>query len=418
MKLLIKSAIIIDKGNPLHRKKRDILIENGIIKKIAATIENTSNIKELRKKDLHVSIGWFDSSVSFGEPGFEERETLDNGLLTAAKSGFTAIALNPNTNPITDNRASVNYLKTNAEKYATELYPIGSLTKNAAGIDMAELYDMQQAGAIAFNDYKKSTGNPNLLKTALKYAQAFDGLVMSFPQEEAITNNSNANESPQTLELGFKGNPNLAEELQIARDLYLLEYTGGSLHIPTISTAKSVKLIKTAQKKGLNVSCSVSAHHLVLTDAELESFNTNTKVSPPLRISKDCQALKKGVKEGVITMITADHQPLDIENKKKEFAHAKAGTIGLESLFGAVNSILELDDFINAITKNPRATFGIELPQLKEGAKANLTFFNPNKKWTFTNADILSTSKNAIFLEKELKGIVYGIFNKNRLVIK
>lgn len=417
MNLLIKSAILINPNNPLHKKKRDILIEKGIITKIASSIRLDKKIKELVLPNLHVSKGWFDSSVSFGEPGFEERETLENGLQTAAKSGFTAIALNPITHPITDNRASVAYLLSKSRNYATDLFPIGSLTKNAEGIEMAELYDMQQAGVLAFGDYKRALKNPILLKVSLQYAQAFNGLVMSYPQDNYIANNGIANESETTIRFGLKGNPNLAEELQIIRDLYLLEYTGGKLHIPTISTAKSVRLIKEAQKKGLAVTCSVSAHHLTLTDVELADFNTNFKVLPPLRTQKDCNALRRGVKEGTIACVTSDHQPLDIEHKKKEFAQAKSGTIGLESMFGALNSVLELEDTIESITDRPRSLFGIESPAIKEGEMANLTFFNPDIARTFTEKEILSTSKNTAFLGKRLKGKAYGIFNNNKLVL-
>jgi len=418
MNLLIKSAIIFDKKNPLHQKKRDLLIEKGIITKIAPTIKPPKNCKELMLPNLHISVGWFDSSVSFGEPGFEERETLENGLLTAAKSGFTAVAINPITHPTTDNRASVEYLKSKASSFATDCYPIGSVTKNASGEEMAEMYDMQQAGAIAFNDYKRPIKNPNLLKVTLQYAQAFNGLLMSFPQEELIVNNGLANESEEIIQIGLKGNPNLAEELQIIRDLYILDYTGGRLHIPTISTAKSVKLIKEAQKEGLDVTCSVSAHHLTLTDKELRNFNSNYKVSPPLRTLKDIKALQKGVKDGTITMVTSDHQPYDVENKKKEFAYAKSGTIGLESMFGAINSVLDLEDFIDSITYEPRATFGLKQAEIKEGATANLSLFNPDKDWTFTNESILSTSDNSAFIGKRLKGETYGIFNKNQLILK
>ena len=418
MNLLVKSAVIIAKGNPLHRKKRDILIIKGIITKIASAIANDRKIKEITLPNLHVSIGWFDTSVSFGEPGYEERETIKNGLQTAAKSGFTAVAVNSNTQPVTDNKASVTFLINEAKSFATELYPIGSFTTNRDGIDMAEFYDMKKSGAIAFDDYKRAIKNPNLLKTALRYVQAFDGLLMSFPQDKMIANNGTANESSQTLRLGFKGSPNLAEELQIARDIYLLEYAGGRLHIPTITTKKSVKLISDAQKKGLRISCSVTAHHLCLTDGELVNFNSNYKVSPPLRTAQDCNALQKGVKEGTISVITSDHQPIDIDNKKKEFSHAKSGTIGLESLFGVVNSIFELDDFMETITTKPRILFDLSQPEIKEGFAANLTFFNPDKQNTFTEENILSTSKNSAFIGKELKGEVYGIFNKNQLVLK
>lgn len=418
MNLLVKSAIIIDKGNSLHRKKRDILIEKGVITYIGTNLKFDKKIKEVRLPNLHVSVGWFDTSVSFAEPGFEERETIENGLLTASKSGFTAVAVNANTNPVTDNKASVAYLLAKAASFATEVYPIGSFTQNRDGKDMAELYDMKEAGAIAFDDYKRAIDNPNLLKTALRYAQAFDGLLMSYPQDDKIANNGFANESSFTIQLGLKGNPNLAEELQVIRDIYLLDYAGGRLHIPTISTEKSVCLIRDAQKKGLQISCSVSVDHLCLTDHELDDFDSNFKLQPPLRTQKDCNALLKGVKDGTIAMITSDHLPIDIDNKKKEFEHAKSGTIGLESLFGAVNKVLELDSFISSITNKPRMIFGIDQPEIKEGAVANLSFFNPDVEYVFTMDNILSTSKNSAFLDMELKGEVYGIFNKNQLILK
>jgi len=418
MNLLVKSAVIIDEGNPLHRKKRDILIEKGFITKIGVNLKVNPKIKELKLPNLHVSIGWFDSSVSFGDPGYEERETLENGLSTAAKSGFTAVAINSKTNPVTDNKASIAYLLNKSTSFATDVYPIGSFTTKSEGKDMAELFDMQEAGAVAFNDYKIATQNPNLLKTALRYAQAFDGLLMSYPQDDKISNNGIANESAYTIRLGLKGNPNLAEALQVSRDIYLLEYAGGRLHIPTISTEESVKVIRSAQKKGLQISCSVSAHHLCLTDHELDNFDANFKVQPPLRTQKDCKALQKGVKDGTIAMITSDHQPIDIDNKKKEFAHANSGTIGLESLFGSINTVLDLDDFIKSITYKPRQVFGVDIPEIKEGILANLTFFNPESSYTFSENHILSTSKNSAFIGKDLKGEVYGIFNKNQLILK
>jgi len=417
MNLLIKKAIIIAKDSSLHQKKRDILIENSRIKKIATNIRNEKEYIQIIKPNLHVSVGWFDTSVSFGEPGYEERETIENGLFTAANSGFTAVAINPTTNPVTDNRAGVRYLINAAERSVTNLYPIGSLTKKSAGKEMAELYDMQEAGAVAFGDYKKAIKNPNLLKVSLRYAQAFDGLLMSYPQDDFIANDGVANESANMMHIGLKGNPNLAEALQITRDLHLLAYTGGRLHIPTITTKESVELIDDAQKKGLAVTCSVSAHHLTLTDVKLENYNSNYKVAPPLRTEKDCIALQKGVADGVISILTSDHRPVDIEDKKKEFSLAKSGTIGLESFFGAVNSVLDLEDIITNITRNPRSVFGVAQPEIKEGAKANLTFFNPDINWKFSTDSILSTSKNAAFLGADMKGEVYGVFNNNKLII-
>ena len=416
MNLLIKSATIIDPTSPFHNKKQDILIENGKISKISKLIENTNNYKEIKLDNLHVSQGWFDTSVCFGEPGFEERETIENGLNTAAKSGFTAVAVNPNTFPVADNKSAIEFIKNKSNNSATSLYPIGCLTKNAKSEDLAELFDMQNSGAIAFSDYNTPIENANLLKIALQYAQNFDALVLSFPQDNSIAQNGLVNEHINSTKLGLKGMPAIAEELQIARDLFLLEYTGGKLHIPTISTAKSVKLIKDAKKNGLNVTCSVAAHHLVLTDDELVNFDSNTKVLPPLRTSKDVKALIKGVNDGVIDIITSDHNPIDIEHKKVEYSTAKFGTIGLESLFGSLNKVLPLETLITCLTTKPKNRFGIKNTSIKENEEACLTLFNPDYEYEFTVNDIYSTSKNSIFLNKRMKGKAYGIISNNKII--
>lgn len=417
MNLLLKAATVIDPQSPFHNQTVDILIENGIISDIDALIEAKDGFEEIKLDNLHISQGWFDSSVSFGEPGYEERETIAHGLDVTAKSGFTGIALNPNTLPITDTSASVGFLKSKSQNNAVSLYPIGSLTTESKGLDMAELYDMQEAGAVAFGDYKKAIKNPNLLKIALLYAQNFDGLVLSFPQNNDIAGKGMVNEEEQSTLLGLKGIPALAEELQITRDLFLLEYTGGKLHIPTISTAKSVAIIKEAKAKGLQVSCSVSIHHLALTDNELTSFDANYKVLPPLRTQKDADALLKGIEDGTIDMVTSDHQPMDVEHKKVEFDNAKYGTIGLESAFGILNKIIGTEKSIKLLTKG-RLVFNIENNIIDKGNKAELSLFTPKGNSTFTEDHILSTSKNSAFINKPTLGTVYGIISNKKMILK
>ena len=416
MKHLIRTAKIIDPQRPFHDQVVDLQIENGIITKIGAQLPNPNNFNEIKLDNLHLSQGWFDSSVSLGEPGFEDRETIANGLNTAAKSGFTAIALQPNSYPVIDNQSQVNFVKSKAAGFATQLFPIGALTKESLGKDLAELYDMKNAGAVAFGDYNKNLDNPNLLKIALQYVQDFDGLVIAFSQDSHIKGSGVANEGIVATRLGLKGIPALAEELQIARNLFLLEYTGGKLHIPTISTAKSVQLIKDAKAKGLQVTCSVSVHQLVLTDEMLDGFDTRYKVSPPLRTDADRKALLKGIKDGVIDMITADHNPMDIEHKKMEFDLAKSGTIGLESAFGALNTVLPLETVIEKLTSG-RAIFGIENQGIQEGVSANFTLFNPEGNWIFGKENIVSKSKNSAFLGAKMKGKVYGIFNQGKAAL-
>ena len=416
MKTIIRSAKIIDSKSSYHNKIVDILIADGCILKIENKIANSDHYQEIQFDNLHVSPGWFDSSVSLGEPGFEDRETIENGLVVAAKSGFTGIALQPNSYPIIDNQSQVHFVKSKAQGAVTELFPIGALTKESEGKDMAELFDMKNAGAIAFGDYNRSIENANLLKIALQYTQDFDGLVIAFAQDEKIKGNGVANEGIVSTRLGLKGIPNLAEELQVARNLFLLEYTGGKLHIPTISTAKSVALIQEAKAKGLQVSCSVAVHHLVLTDEQLEEFDTRFKVSPPLRTETDRLALIEGIKNGTIDIITSDHNPIDIEHKKMDFDTAKSGTIGLESAFCSLLTVLPIEIIIEKLTA-ARTIFGIENPSISEGAKANLSLFNPEGKSTFTSESILSKSKNSAFIGTEIKGKVYGIVNQNQLIL-
>lgn len=416
MNVLIKSATILDSKSDFHNQTLDILIEKGIITNVSKRIKNPNNYKEVKLDNLHVSQGWFDSSVSFGEPGFEERETIANGLKTAAKSGFTSVALNANTNPILDTNTDISFVKTKALNNAVTLHPIGALTKNSEGKHLAELFDMTNAGAVAFGDYKKPISNPNLMKIALQYASNFDGLVCSFPQENDIAGNGVMNEDVTSTAIGLKGIPALAEELQIARDLFILEYTEGKLHIPTISTAKSVDLIREAKSNKLDVSCSVAIHNLVLSDDSLADFNTNFKVSPPLRTKKDKEALINGLKDGTIDMVTSDHNPLDVEHKKVEFDFAKDGTIGLESAFGALNTILPTKTVIKILTKG-KERFGVSNYSITIGNEANLSLFNPSVSNNFSKNEITSKSSNSIFEGHKLKGKVYGVIANNLMIL-
>ncbi|WP_417236342.1 dihydroorotase [Bizionia paragorgiae] len=414
MNLLIKSAFIIDTKSDFHNSTQDILIEKGKISKIGTPLENPNNYKELVLDNLHVSQGWFDSSVCFGEPGFEDRETIANGLKTAAKSGFTSVAMQANTHPVIDSNSDIFFVNSKAQNNAVTLLPIGALTKNSESVDLAELYDMKTAGAVAFSDYKTPISNPNLLKIALQYASNFDGLVCSFPQEKRIAGLGVMNENVMSTSLGLKGNPNLAEALQIARDLYILEYTNGKLHIPTISTAESVELIREAKKKKLDVTCSVAIHNLLFSDEVLSDFDTVYKVNPPLRTQKDIEALIEGVKDGTIDMVTSDHNPVTIEDKKVEFEQAAYGTIGLESAFGALQTLFSTKKTIGLLTKG-KSRFGLENSSLNIGELANLTLFNPDTKYTFSEEHIVSKSKNSLFLNTDLKGTVYGIIANKKL---
>lgn len=417
MNLLIKNAKIIDDTSSHHLLTKDILIENGVFSKIEDSIENTSNYETLKLENLHVSQGWFDSSVCLGEPGFEDRETFENGLNTAGKSGFTSIAMNPNSKPVFNDNAQIFSVKSKTQHHAVNLKPIGALTVNSDGVDLAELYDMQQAGAIAFYDYKKPISNPNLLKIALQYTKHLEGFVYSHPLEQKISGNGVMNEEKLSTMLGLAGSPNLAEAMQVARDLFLLEYTKGKLHIPTISTRESIDLIREAKIKGLQVTCSVAIHNLFFTDEMLHDFDTKYKVNPPLRTQQDIDALLEGLSNGTIDYITSDHNPLTIEDKNVEFEHASYGTIGLESAFGALNTLFSTEIAIKLLTRGKKH-YQIESFSIEVGEKANLTLFNPDEDYLFDKSCVFSKSKNSIFLDHDLTGRAYGIIANNQIILR
>ena len=414
--IVLKNATIIDPKSTFHKQILDIKIQDGKIIEIGKNLTSNADFKEIVEDNLHVSQGWMDGSVSFGEPGYEDRETIANGLKVAAKSGFTAVALQPNSFPVIDNQSQIRFVLDRAKNQATTLYPIGALTMGSEGNDLAELFDMKNAGAIAFGDYNKAIQNANIQKIALQYVQDFDGLVISYCMDNSIKGKGIVHEGPVSTKLGLKGIPTLAEELHIARNLFLLEYTAGKMHIPTISTIKSIELIKEAKAKGLQVTCSVAVHQLVLTDEKLEGFDSRYKVNPPLRDEATRKALINAVIDGTIDCISSDHNPLDIEHKKLEFDLAKDGTIGLESAFGALQTVLPLEVTIEKLT-SVKSIFGIEENTIEVGSRANLSFFKINNDWTFTKENILSKSKNSAFLGQAMKGKALGIYNNNTLIL-
>lgn len=416
MSIIIRNARIIESNNPFHNQIVDLKITDGTIEKIGTNLTSSGDVQEIDLDNLHVSSGWFDTSVSLGEPGYEERETITNGLQVAAKSGFTGIALQPNSNPIIDNQSQIHFVKQRAKHNATDLFPIGALTQKSEGVDLAELFDMKNAGAIAFGDYNKNIDNANLLKIALQYTQDFDGKVIAFSQDNTIKGKGIVNEGIISTQLGLKGIPALAEELIIARNLFILEYTGGKLHIPTLSTAKSVDLIREAKAKGLQVTCSVAVHHLILTDEVLNRFDANYRVTPPIRTEIDRKALINSVLDGTIDCITSDHNPIDIEHKKLEFDLAKNGAIGLESAFGTLQTILPTEIIVEKLTAG-RRVFGIKSLEIKEGQKANLTLFTTEGTATFEEKNVLSKSKNSALFGQTTKGKVYGIYNNDQLIL-
>ena len=415
MNVLIKAAKILDASSPHHNKIQDIYIADGIIQKIRKNL-SFPDAKQISLKKLHVSQGWFDSSVSFGEPGYEERETIAHGLSVAANSGFTHIALNTNTNPQPDSRADITFLLEQANLSPVRLYPKARITASGSDEKLAPLRELHTSGAVSFSNHKNPLSNANILKLALQYTHDFDGLVESFAFNYDMGNGGVMHEGAVSTALGLKGIPSIVEEMQVKRDLDILSYTNGKLHIPTLSTKNALPLIKQAKKTGLDISTSVSIYNLFFTDNALEGFDSNAKLIPPLREQLDIKALQKALKDGTIDMVTSDHQPLNSELKYVELDLAHYGSIGLEHSFGCLLSMFDVEDVIEILTRG-KARFGIASNSIQEGATADLSLFTPDAKETVTKASIKSTSKNSLFIDQELSGKVYGVISRNKVQV-
>jgi dihydroorotase len=413
MTVLIKQATIIDPASPFNGQTKDIFIKDGII----SSISNSSNQKAdkiIEAKGLHVSIGWMDIFAHFCDPGYEHRETLEIGAMAAAAGGFTDIMVLPNTNPTLHTRSQIEYIVQKSASLPVTIIPIGAITKNTEGKELAEMYDMHESGAIAFSDGTNSIQSPGLLLKALQYVLAFEGTIIQIPDDKTINAHGMVNEGIVSTQLGLPGKPSLSEELMIARDIELVKYSESRIHFTGVSTQKSIELIKAAKTEGLRVTCSVSPYHLYFCDEDLITYDTNLKVNPPLRTRKDMLALRKAVKDGIVDCIASHHIPQDWDHKTSEFEYAKNGMIGLETLFGVLGDCkLPISAAVNLLAIAPRKIFGIEIPQIKEGLTAKLTLFDPETTFTFESSMIKSKSKNSAFVGKQLTGKVIGIVNGN-----
>ncbi|WP_295718018.1 dihydroorotase [Mucilaginibacter sp.] len=415
MNLLIKSATILDPGSPFHQQVADILIENGVITRIGDDIEADAELVEAEGK--YVSPGFFDLNCNIGELGLETKEDMRTGTQAAAAGGFTGVAMMPNTVPPVHSKAEIEYLLNRAKGNLVDVYPLGTISHKREGKDLAEMYDMYLSGAKAFTDGNRPVQDAGLMERALLYAQGFDALVFSYPEDTAIAGKAKVNEGEISTLLGMKGIPSLAEELMIARDLYLAEYTVSKIHFSTISTVRSVELIREAKRKGLEVTCDVAAHHLVLTDEALLGFDSQYKVKPPLRTKDDVKALIKGLKDGTIDAIVSQHTPHEIEFKDVEFEVAEYGITGFQTTLAlALQSGLPVELLVEKLSINPREILGVEVAVIAEGEKANIVLFDVDATWEYNSKSNLSKSKNSPFMGQNLKGKVLLTYNNQQLL--
>lgn len=418
MKILIKSATVVDRNSPLDGKKRDILIRDGVIEKIAHSITETDKDTDLLKlKNLHVSRGWFDPSVSFGEPGYEDRETLENGAYMAASSGYCDLLLNPNSHPVPDSSGQIRFLIDKTAWEACRVHPLGTITRGKKGEELAELFDMHRHGAVAFTEDQNYLSDSHLMQLALQYATLFGGCIVSFPLEGHLAKRGMVHEGPVAVNMGLKGIPSMAEELAIARDIRLQEYTGGKLHLSLISAEASVKLLAEAKKRGRDISAAVSIDHLLFTEDDLAGFDQNLKILPPLRSKRDRKILRDALVAGTIDMVTSDHRPLTREEKEVEFSRSQYGSIGLETSLAALLTVFDLSTAIDLLTRG-KDRFGIPDLPLEEGAEASLSLFDPEKTFVYSGQWQLSSARNSPFLGKEVRGAAYGIISNGQVVLR
>ena len=418
MKVLIKQAKIISSSSPFNGQTKDILITNGTITAIGNAISEKTD-QQIEQPGLCISIGWMDVFSNFADPGFEYKETLETGAKAAAAGGFTDVMVIPNTNPVVHSKSQVEYIIQKSKSLAVNIHPIGAVTKNAEGKDLAEMYDMHQSGAAGFGDGVNSIQSSGIMLKALQYVKSFNGTVIQIPDDKSIGTNGLMNEGIISTRLGLPGKPTIAEELLVARDIKLARYADSKLHFTGVSSAKSLEYIKRAKDEGIHISCSVTPYHLFFTDTDVQQYDTNLKVTPPLRTATDREALLKAVADGTVDCIASHHFPQNWDSKTCEFEYAREGMIGLESLFGVLGSMVNREWSIAALvemlTINPRKIFGIEIPEIKEGAPACITLFNTDEEYIFDEKMIRSKSKNSPFIGKKLKGKVIGIINKGKV---
>lgn len=416
MKRLFKKLLIVDESSPYHNTLKDILVNDDIIEGIENEII-TENVETIELENACISQGWIDIFSHFNDPGFEQKETLATGANAALNGGFTAVFTLPNTNPCVDTKAQVDYILTKSKELPIGVLPLGAISKKIEGNQLAEIYDMQAAGAIAFTDGSKPVQNDELLLKALQYVLPFNGTIIQQPINKSIAHTGQINEGIFSTQIGLAGLPAFAEEIFINRNIELLRYTQSKLHITGISTAKGIDIISKAKKEGLQISCSVSTKHLLFCDEDLINYNTNLKLNPPLRTKDDKLAMQQAVLNGTIDCVASHHFPQDWDNKVCEFAEAAWGSIGLQTCFNElVTALPNLSEVAisNLLSNHPAFIFNLKKPNIAVGQAANFTLFTKQVTTSYTSSTNKSKSNNSALLNTTLNGKVLGVFCKGR----
>ncbi|TFH02164.1 MAG: dihydroorotase [Calditrichales bacterium] len=419
-KLLIRDAHLVDSSEKLNGVK-SIIIEDGKIVSVLETAPKSFEGEIIEGKGHLLMPGFFDMHVHLREPGREDEETLKSGSMAAANGGFSGVACMPNTEPAIDTQEIVNFIREQTKDSLVEVYPVAAITKKREGKELSPLAELVEAGAVAISDDGSPVMNAEVMRRALEYSKMFGIPVLGHEEDENLSRNRHMHEGFYSTKLGIQGIPALSEEIMIARDIMLTEYTGGRFHVCHISTKGGVDLVRQARARGVAVTCEVAPHHFTLTDQAVEDFDTNTKMNPPLRSDADRQALIEGLKDGTIDAIATDHAPHSIEEKEAEYIYAPFGITGLETAIGLIFSelfekkVLNLDDIYRLCVSNPRKILNLDIPAIKEGSFANLTLIDPGKIWKFNQGQTFSKSINSPFKGRELLGKSMAVINKGKI---
>ena len=422
--ILIKNINIVDPEEGI-KENFDILIQGEKIKETGKGIKK-EGIEVIDGENLYAFPGLVDAHAHLREPGFEDRETIETACKAAAKGGFVAVFAMPNTNPCMDRGPVIKYVREKARALGLcDVYPVGAITKGRKGEELADFYEMIEEGAVAFSDDGNFVQNTKLMQNALYYTRDFNLPLIQHAEDKFLCDEGVANESPFTVSLGLTGRPREGEIIAVLRDIALLRKTKGKLHIAHVSAKETIDIIKKAKEEGLNITCEVTPHHLILTEKAIEGFNTNAKVNPPLREEEDRERLIEGLKEGIIDIIATDHAPHRIQDKEREFNFASSGISGLETALPLIltffyhKRVFELKDIAKFMSYNPARIFGLNgFGRIKEDYYANLTIVDLNKEWEVNPDEFLSKGKNTPFKGYKLKGKVKYTFYKGKITYK
>ncbi len=420
--LLLKGGSVLDPVSG-RLERNDVLIRGGRIAAVGRDLP-AGDVPVYDCAGRILSPGWMDMHVHLREPGFEYKETIASGCAAAAFGGFTAVACMPNTKPAIHTRDVVEFVIERGAATPVDVYPIACVSKDRAGVELTEMADLVAGGAVAFSDDGAPVQNAGLMRRALEYSSMLGKPIVNHMEEKTLNPGGHMFEGDVSTRLGIPGIPSLAEEVMIARDILLAEFTGGHVHVAHISTRGAVELVRRAKERGVPITSEVCTHHFTLTDEEVErtEFSTNTKMHPPLADAASVEAMKEGLRDGTIDAICTDHAPHASFEKEVEYIEAPFGILGLETAWGLTGreivapGVLTLAQTIHKLTVAPRQILGIAVPEIKAGQPANITVFDATTPWTFGPEHIRSKSVNTPFIGAPMVGRAWAIYNKGRLV--